>query len=280
MGTYNDENTDWIPNLESHPNNLLFEAKKRCKFLPFSMFGNPAHRETLPPTLLGRRRAARARQPRPTGMQAGVISAAQMTRIIRDHALPPTRAGVRTLQVVCGCSTALGAQEDRICVNPFLTVDAAPLWPLDAACANELAEHSFALSLAEALKRKLDVEEEGAVLVFLLALVRLSDCARDEMNRSGELPLRVRRGRHEQIAGMVQQECKARLQETGYECGADDWSGWSSAYRLWLREHGSALAPKRLRFQGVDKTLASYDFEGKHLTGGRMWAGSLLLLQW
>jgi hypothetical protein len=212
-------------------------------------------------------------------MQADAISPAQMTRIIRAVALPPTRAGVRALQIVHGCPTAFGAQEDHIRVNPFLPVD-APLFPLDAARADELAEHSFALSLAEALKRKLGIAEEGAVLTFLLALVRLSDCARDEMNRSGELPLRVRRGRHAQIAGMVQQECKARLQETGYECGAHDWSVWCSTYRLWLKEHGSTLATKRLRLQGVDRTLASHDFEGKLLTGGRLWAGSLLLLQW
>jgi hypothetical protein len=210
-------------------------------------------------------------------MQAQCMPAAQMTRIIREHALRPTRTGVRAIQVTCGSVEKFGAHVDGIWVNPFHIGD-EPLWPLDAASAGELAEHSLALSLEEALKRKLGVEEEGAILTFLVALVCLSDRAKDELNRLGELPLRVRRGKHTQLAGIIEQKCKARLQETGYELSADDWSGWASTYRLWLREDGRAS--KRFSLQGVDKTLASYDFHGKHLTGGRLWAGSLLLLQW
>jgi len=122
-------------------------------------------------------------------------------------------------------------------------------------------------------------EEQTAILVYLLALVRLSDVAKDELNRLDELPLQIRHRQDRQLADNINTMCKVRLHDTGYQDSSENWDAWASAYRLLLYT-GCDRDVMRLSINGADKQLASFDFEGKHLTGGRMWAGSVLLLQW
>ena len=191
------------------------------------------------------------------------------------HAHRPLREGVRAMEIFSGSEEDF-CGENNIRINPFLRGD-EPLWPLNEERADFLAWHSFALSLTEALKRKLSADEQRAILVYLLEIVRLSDVAKDELNRIGELPLRIQHGQNMQLAQEIDTLCQNRRQETGWEDTSEDWSSWATRYCFWIRDGHTV---HRLSISGADKQLASYDFSGKHLTGGRVWAASVLLLQW
>ena len=202
-----------------------------------------------------------------------------MLRTVSQEAHRPLRKGVRVMEITCDSKEKLGGR-NGICLNPFISSDelkSEALWPLDTKLANRLAHYSFALSLAEAIKRKQKPDDKRAILIYLLALVRLSAVARDELNL-GELPLLIRHRQHRQLANSIEKLCKDRLQVTGYAESSDNWSGWASTYRLWLRSASNDV--RQFSIQGADKRLATYDFNGKNLTGGRLWAGSALLLQW
>ena len=100
-----------------------------------------------------------------------------MVGIIAEHALRPQREGVRVMEVILGSEEQFGGP-GSVRINPFITTDEL-VWPLDSQTADHFARHSLALSLVEALsKRKLNIDEECMVLVYLHSLLSLSDVAK------------------------------------------------------------------------------------------------------
>ena len=105
-----------------------------------------------------------------------------MVGIIAEHALRPQREGVRVMEVILGSEEQFGGP-GSVRINPFITTDEL-VWPLDSQTADHFARHSLALSLAEALsKRKLNIDEECMVLVYLHSLIQLSDVAKGTHHR-------------------------------------------------------------------------------------------------
>ena len=99
-----------------------------------------------------------------------------MIRVVADHALKPKREGVRVMEILCGSGEPFGGPSS-VQINPFIRRSEL-VWPLDRPRADYLAEHGLALSLSEALKRKLKCDDVLAILEYFHALVQLSDVAK------------------------------------------------------------------------------------------------------
>ena len=60
-----------------------------------------------------------------------------------------------------------------------------------------------------------------------------------------------------------------------------DWSGWADRYVINVYFASSREVEwTTVKLSGVDKTWGEHDFGGANLTGGRIWGGCIILLQW
>jgi len=170
---------------------------------------------------------------------------------------------------------------DFLTVNPWLES-----FPPGSSIFSDLEKLSILgvpISVAQAIKRGLPHCLHKVALDILSRLVDHSSCACDQLVKVKLLPLRfpTRWDCLPELQGLVRQ-IEQMCKKTAYsgELGADSdgWLGWPSAYDLCLKTSPSDI--KWIRLNGAHKSHSLFDLSGIHLTGGRLWAGSIILARW
>jgi len=197
-----------------------------------------------------------------------------------DLALQPPlpKYGIRVLKLgICGVKDYGAGSVD---VNPWVDVSNLP-WPVPASTAEDLTSRGLPLSLSDVLTRDLGTSEQLAALTYLLALVKASDAALDQLNSQRKIPLIIAPRPNRQgalLAATIERLCKTRLGSAPIASNSQAWTSWASSYEVWIHDGEERLAKVGVR--GVDKGSCAYDLGGVHLTGGRVWAGALILIRW
>jgi predicted nicotinamide N-methyase len=57
-----------------------------------------------------------------------------------------------------------------------------------------------------------------------------------------------------------------------------DWTKFGGIYELWICQDEDVKA--KVRMLGMPSDIGTFDLGGVHLTGGRVWAGSVILARW
>ncbi|EKX31785.1 hypothetical protein GUITHDRAFT_149075 [Guillardia theta CCMP2712] len=190
---------------------------------------------------------------------------------------PPTKHGVRVVVIEAGKADELRTD---VTINPCFEPRDLP-WPLEAEQASHLTSCGLAISLVESLRRNEEGEIQSAILKYLDALVSVSEEACHHLNRYKELPLDVGVKPSDEdraCISRIEQLCYEHIDPNGYGESVSNWSGWAALYEVWVRNPKEKLS--KLKIYGVEKKMSSFDFGGAHLTGGRIWASSLLLIRW
>jgi len=171
-------------------------------------------------------------------------------------------------------------------INPWIDTRSVPSAPWSTEDVELLTSYGVPLSVALALEGQLGQEVQHQLVSMLHALVLKSRVARDQLNahqRGGCYSccasLGSRPGKEAAcLAADIGRLCKERHAEAGQQVACEDWTRFGSACEVWLRRGQRTI---RVLVQSeADNHAAAFDFDGVHLTGGRVWAGSLLLSRW
>eukprot|EP00960_Hanusia_phi_P041875 755185-Hanusia_phi.AAC.1 len=200
-------------------------------------------------------------------------------RYVRDPSIlqPPAKHGVRIVVVEADKQDELRTD---VTINPCFSARDLP-WPLEVEEARHLTSCGLAISLVESIRRNESVEVQSALLKYLDALVGVCEEACHHLNRYKELPLEagVKPSDEDRACiARIEQLCYEHVDLNGYGESVSNWSGWAALYEVWLRNPKQELC--KLKIYGVEKKMSSFDFGGAHLTGGRIWASSLLIIRW
>mmetsp|Transcript_25908 Transcript_25908/g.72300 ORF Transcript_25908/g.72300 Transcript_25908/m.72300 type:complete len:412 (-) Transcript_25908:102-1337(-) len=203
---------------------------------------------------------------------------ANMDKLTSSLRAPDEFKEVRVLVLEVGDPTEYGA--GGVLANPWYDSGKLPRQPT-AGNVDDLVSYGMPLSLVSALRQRLPPDVQIDVLRYLQAIVSLSAKACDMLNRTNVLPLALAASSCKECtrhATEIERFCKARLHEMEYSRAASDWTGWVCSYEVWLCFKGVHVA--KVQGRGMSKTAACFDFGGIHLTGGRLWAGGLMLMRW
>lgn len=199
----------------------------------------------------------------------------------------PRDAGVRVFKLEVGPGSMCG--EGFTQLNPSAHEDDV-FWPLSPQQADHLAACGVPLSLAILL-----VEKEVPSLImevaiaYLHELVTKSQGVRDMLNRrTGKSACMLDQVAQHQLVGLhlnvvdLVRICKQSRGNTNEWLGMQDENrGWTRAvgsYEVWFDRPKSSLL--KVVVGGMTLGMSALDLGGKQLTGGRLWAGSILLARW
>jgi len=185
---------------------------------------------------------------------------------------------VRVLQIEVLESEKYGVGTTQI--NPWIK-PVELKWPSCPSDADQLTSLDMPLSLVSTLQDSLPPHVQLATVSYLLAIIRESSVARKQLAGAGRFPLVFGSQTSKQVrilAADVEQACKQSLQEVQHGATCADWTDWASSYEVWVCSGGAC--PAKVRLCGVGRMSSAFDFNGWNLTGGRIWAGSVLLLRW
>jgi len=149
--------------------------------------------------------------------------------------------------------------------------------------AEVLVRDGVLLSLANLLEdTELTPGKQAIAARVLMAIVAESHAARLQLAARGKIPLLLRKDSSQQavalcveINRLCRELCSGAAAESA-ECAKA--SGFRSTYDFQLMRGGRLLCS--LSLQGTGRMHSAADLGGFHLTGGRVWAGSLLLVKW
>eukprot|EP00929_Paragymnodinium_shiwhaense_P028902 TRINITY_DN16678_c0_g1_i1.p1 TRINITY_DN16678_c0_g1~~TRINITY_DN16678_c0_g1_i1.p1 ORF type:complete len:411 (-),score=57.28 TRINITY_DN16678_c0_g1_i1:685-1917(-) len=193
--------------------------------------------------------------------------------------LRPVLSSLRVLSMQVGTPECFGV--GSIHVNPWLDISSFPSLPWSAADAQLLTSHGVPLSVATALEGQLEYRLQHMLISMLLALLQEDAAACDQLNAHQKVPLCLGSAPRKDGVSLVQtvnRVCKARYAERGHQVACKDWTQFGSTCEVWLH-HG--LETTRVLVQSEPNSRAAvFDFSGVHLTGGRVWAGALILSRW
>lgn len=168
-------------------------------------------------------------------------------------------------------------------MNPWIDSDKA--FRLSQASCSENVEdfisYGVPLSLSLALENPVPAPVQVALLTSLLTLLRGDSRACDQLIAHQRLHLKLGSPPNKEAAVLAAEErelCKRRYFDCGEQSASKDWTGFGSSYEVWFT-HGAERVKVRLGGE-QNKGAAEFDLGGVHLTGGRLWAGSLLLARW
>jgi len=188
-------------------------------------------------------------------------------------------SSLRVIAVEVGAPEQLGA--GTVQINPWLEPAKLNGKIECTDDAENLASYGLPLSLAQALEWQMQPAVQIGLLSLLHALVQGTPCACDQLNEHQKVPLKLSLPPQKEAASLVakvESVCKRRLADIGHHVSCKDWTEFGSTYEVWLCcGTGQKL---KLRLRGERKDASSFDFGGVHMTGGRIWAGSLLLARW
>jgi len=185
---------------------------------------------------------------------------------------------VRVLQIEVVESEKYGVGTTQI--NPWVK-PVELKWPSCQSDADQLTSLDMPLSLVSTLQDSLPPHVQLATVSYLLAIIKESSAAREQLVGAGGLPLVFGSQTSKQVrilAADVEQACKQSLQEMQHGATCADWTDWASSYEVWVCSGGACQA--KVHLCGVGRMSSAFDLNGWNLTGGRIWAGSLFLLRW
>jgi len=141
-------------------------------------------------------------------------------------------------------------------------------------------------SLARGLRGNIPAILQRKALGILSSLVEGSACACVQLVAGKLLPLHIRDGHGgcadlQVVAQQIERRCIDAWNEVAYSGGGaplDDWLGWPSTYDICLKFRPPDAMWVHLA--GVQRSMSLFDMKGVHLTGGRLWAGALVLTRW
>eukprot|EP00747_Dinoflagellata_sp_TGD_P123836 gnl/TRDRNA2_/TRDRNA2_173888_c0_seq1.p1 gnl/TRDRNA2_/TRDRNA2_173888_c0~~gnl/TRDRNA2_/TRDRNA2_173888_c0_seq1.p1 ORF type:complete len:334 (-),score=22.66 gnl/TRDRNA2_/TRDRNA2_173888_c0_seq1:5-979(-) len=206
------------------------------------------------------------------------IAASQLSELLKTLQPPSKSKGLRVLALEVGDTAKYGV--GHLQENPIL-VSTQVHWPLRPCEADELISCGVPLSLASVLQYDPRPDMQTTALALLHALVGSSEIACDQLNNYRKLPLLCASAPSNETVALVaevESRCKQRLEKVGHSAGGTDWTRFAASYELWFCHGGARVAKVHVR--GVGKTEGAFDFGGVHLTGGRVWAGSVILARW
>jgi len=199
----------------------------------------------------------------------------------------PTRANhVRVLEFEVGTPAQCGA--GKISVNPW-SRPSDLTWPVTAAYAEEITSCGLTLSLADALENCLPLALQRLLLSYLIAICKESPMACQQLFIYSRglatvasleaAASKEARALAAELAKVCRQQLSSLDEQRRTSGSESSWVGWStSSYELWFRLPEKGVA--KVRLQGMQMMKSAFDIGGSHLTGGRLWAGSVLLARW
>lgn len=119
-----------------------------------------------------------------------------------------------------------------------------------------------------------------AMLHMLYALVKESVPARDQLTSHGTVPVDMKSHSAEASALVckIGQLCNDGAQEAGFQQSpGKDWTTYGGIREIWLGHEGRQT---KVSVDCQRQAAGAYDMGGVHMTGGRVWAGSLVLARW
>mmetsp|Transcript_71710 Transcript_71710/g.173708 ORF Transcript_71710/g.173708 Transcript_71710/m.173708 type:complete len:408 (-) Transcript_71710:253-1476(-) len=189
---------------------------------------------------------------------------------------------LRVVSAEVGPAEHLGAG-GKLQMNPWIDSDLASRLSKESCSESieDLISYGVPLSLALALENPIPAAVQFALLSSLHAMIRASSHACDQLNAHQKTNLRFGSTPNTPAAGLaaeVEKLCKQRYFDSGHRSACKDWTGFGSSYEVWFT-HGAERIKVHLGGER-NKGAAEFDLGGVHLTGGRLWAGSLLLARW
>jgi len=220
------------------------------------------------------------------GLSRGLSLSATVSQEIWENAvdlLQSPKSQLRVISLEVGTTNPFGA--GAIEVNPWLDIvdlRRADLCEIDV---DNLSSYGLPLSVAEALERpagQVKTAVQSALVFLLHDLARESRSARDQLNEHQKIPLKF--GAHLSKSDLrhvadIERLCKEQRTDTGYLQAVQDWTAFGSTCEVWLACIGGQRTKVRLQSE-PNKDAAVFDIDGCRLTGGRVWASSLLLARW
>lgn len=219
------------------------------------------------------------------GFSAGQISSSlhQLFQLLP----PPREVGIRVFKLDVGSSAVCGAGLTYL--NPCADKDEL-LWPLTPQQADHLAACGVPLSLAGLLlEGRVPSLIMEVAIAYLHELLTLSERARNILNRRtgkslcalDQLVQHRSVGLHPKVVGLVRICKQSRGNSTewlGTQDGSRGWTCANCSYEVWFDRPRSSLL--KVVAGGMSLGMSALDLGGKQLTGGRLWAGSILLARW
>mmetsp|Transcript_71711 Transcript_71711/g.173710 ORF Transcript_71711/g.173710 Transcript_71711/m.173710 type:complete len:408 (-) Transcript_71711:253-1476(-) len=192
------------------------------------------------------------------------------------------KSTLRVVSAEVGSVERFGAG-GRLLMNPW--IDSNTAFRLSTASCSEnvedLVSHGLPLSLALALENPIPAAVQFALLSSLHTMIRGSSRACNQLNAHQKTRLKFGSTPNKPAAALaaeVETLCKQRYFDSGHQSVCQDWTGFGSSYEVWFT-HGAERIKVHLCGER-NKGAAEFDLGGVHLTGGRLWAGSLLLARW
>jgi predicted nicotinamide N-methyase len=199
------------------------------------------------------------------------------------HLLPPwTDADTRLLLI--DASSAGDGYQEFLLPNPWL--DAFSRGSDVFRDAEKLAVLGVPTSLARGLRGSIPAILQRNALGILSSLVESSACACVQLVEGKLLPLLIWECQGgcadlKVAAQKIERRCIEAWNEVAYSRGfapRDDWLGWPPTYDICLKLR--PLDTMWVHLAGVQRSMSLFDMNGVHLTGGRLWAGALVLTRW
>lgn len=196
--------------------------------------------------------------------------------------LQQPKSPLRVVSVEVGTAERFGAG-GKLQINPWIDSD-KDFRLSEASCfekAKDLISYGVPLSLCLALGKPVPTPIQLALLSALLTLLRESLHACDQLIAHQGLHLKLGSPPSKAAGALVdevEELCKKRYFDCGHQSANEDWTGFSASYEVWLTHTAERI---QVRLGGEpNKGAVEFDLGGVHLTGGRLWAGSLLLARW